>query len=232
LFCCCAAGNNDLRIGFQYGFAVYRRGQGSQSGENISAATQFDDLTDQVFTVDRHQRLMPDLVKSSYRCQLRELPTDLHVFIAECLGRRYSGLTGSGQLAQSLQITGDILESAWLAVKHWYAEIYQAFDLSTGIATLPGYHQVRVKGDDLFQIEASRASHFRELLCRWRVVTVTGHTDDPLAGAGSKQQLGGVWREADNASGRLVQDQAAAAVVSDFQRRGVAGVTAQECQQQ
>src|SRR5690606_28999095 len=57
------AGDDDLGVGHQHRFQIYLRRQTRQTGEDVLAATQLDDLADHLPPTDGHQRRVPDLVE-------------------------------------------------------------------------------------------------------------------------------------------------------------------------
>src|SRR5690606_7685696 len=65
-----AAGDDDFWIGGEHRFHADARCELTKSGEYVFSTAQTDGIGDQVFAVDGHQRLVPDLVEHAHRWAL------------------------------------------------------------------------------------------------------------------------------------------------------------------
>ena len=207
------AGDDGLRVRRQHGLHVRFGHQGRQVGEHVVPAAEADHLADQVRTVDRHQRPVPDLVEHAHRRAPAVARPQRLQTTTECIGRRLRRDPGAGQPAKTFEITGHVLQLTRLAEKHRQPQAAQLPDQRRWIAAGPGHHQIRTQGEDALHVHGVVRTDTRQLLRRRGVIAVFHHTGDAITGAGAEQQFGNMRSKADNAPRRLVQAYLAAAVV-------------------
>ena len=145
-----------------------------------------------MLVVERHHRLVPDLVEQAHWPGAAVGLGERRQLVAEALRGSLARRAGPGQSRQPLQGRGHLLGAARLAVENGQPGLLQPRHLTAVAARRPGNDQIGPQRQDTLEVERMGITHLGQALRLGREVAVGGYTDQPRAGVHGKQQLGGM----------------------------------------
>ncbi len=168
-----------------------------------------------MFIVDRHQGLIPDLIKHRHRVGVAVLLLQAGNALAEMISNGKALDLSAGQGGKAFNGGGHRLEASRLNGKHRHTKIFQRLDLLRRVAGNPANHQVGLKGDQTLHVYTGMAANGGNIPGGGRIIAVRNHRHHLIPCTGCPDQFRCAGGKRRNAAGRLVQ--------ADFLAGGVNG---------